>query len=77
LWLYGAVGASFAAFHLGGAKPKERLSERLEVDTHALYDGAAAAGEERTRHVRILAPCTRRARRTALDDDHDAGYLRV
>lgn len=90
LWLYGAAGASFAAFHLGGERPHARLGDRIEISTHEVYGGGpltdaghgfviapARPGEERTRHVRILAPRTRRARHAALDEEDGAHSLYV
>ena len=90
LWLYDTVGTSFAAFHLGGEKPHARLGDRPEISTYGVYGGGpitdvghgyavapARPGEERTRHVRIIAPRTRRARHVALDEDEGAHSLFV
>ena len=72
LWLYGAAGESFAAFHLGGERAASRLADRLDLSTHQLFSAAveeSSAGEERVRRVRIVAPCTSYARHAALDDE--------
>ena len=44
---------------------------------HGFVIAPARPGEERTRHVRILAPRTRRARHAALDEEDGAHSLYV
>jgi hypothetical protein len=82
LWLYGSVGDSFAAFHLGGASPAPRFSDRINLSTQAMYTasddeaapqedgGNAAPAAEQLRRVRILRVVSNRAREAAMGVQH-------